>query len=45
MARDAERLNALLLDGLLPMQFTYDQVTIQPAEVLATLRHALAIAA
>ena len=27
MARDAERVNALLIDGYLPMQFTYDQVT------------------
>jgi hypothetical protein len=41
MARDAERLNALLLDGYVPMQFTYDQVTTRPAEVLAQTRAAL----
>ena len=30
MARDVERLNALVLDGFRPMQFTYDQVTADP---------------
>ncbi len=41
MARDAERLNALLLDGFVPFQFTYDQVTTQPATVVAQTRAAL----
>ena len=30
MARDAERLNALVIDGFTPFQFTYDQVVSQP---------------
>ena len=30
MARDAERLNALVLDGFTPYQFTYDQVVEPP---------------
>jgi hypothetical protein len=41
MARDAERTNALLLEGFVPMQFTYDHVTRQPAEVIAQTRTAL----
>lgn len=41
IARDTERLNALLLEGLVPMQFTYDQVTVQPAAVVTALRRAL----
>ena len=41
MARDAERLNALLIDGYVPMQFTYDQVTTRPADVVAQTRVAL----
>ena len=41
MARDAERLNVLLLDGLEPYQFTYDQVVSAPDEVIATSRAAL----
>jgi hypothetical protein len=42
MTRDAERLNALVLDGFRPIQFTYDQVTNEPDEVIATTRLALA---
>ncbi|MGH9133258.1 MAG: hypothetical protein ACRDZZ_04920 [Ilumatobacteraceae bacterium] len=41
MTRDAQRLNALILDGFWPIQFTYDQVTNEPVEVVATTRHAL----
>ena len=41
LARDAERLNALLLEGFLPMQFTYAQVTTDAAWVLSQTRLAL----
>lgn len=41
MARDTDRMNALLADGFRPFQFTYTQVVEQPAEVVATLRQAL----
>jgi hypothetical protein len=41
MASDAERLNALLLEGLVPFQFTYAQVVTQPDHVIATTRAAL----
>ena len=44
MTRDAERLNALLLDGYWPVQFTYDQVTNDPNYVVSTVRQALATA-
>jgi hypothetical protein len=42
MARDAERMNALVIGGFVPLQFTYDQVTTSPAEILAQTRAALA---
>ncbi len=42
MARDAERMNALMLDGFTPFQFTYDQVVSEPGAVVATVRLALA---
>lgn len=42
MSRDAERSNALMLDGYLPIQFTYRQVTELPGQVLTTTRSALA---
>jgi len=45
MSRDAERTNALLLDGLRPMQFTYEQVTAEERWVISQLRAALAVAA
>jgi len=38
---DAGRTNALLRNGYLPYQFTYDQVTASPAEVVATTAGAL----
>ena len=41
MTRDAERLNALLIEGLQPLQFTYRQVTSAPRLVVATTRTAL----
>lgn len=37
MRRDAERVNRLTLDGRLVLQFTYDQVTLGPQVVLATV--------
>ena len=37
MTRDAERVNRLQLDGRLVLQFTYDQVTLGPQVVLATV--------
>ena len=45
LQRDATRLNALLDQGLLPYQFTYDQVTGDPHGVVAQLRGALRRAA
>ena len=42
MTRDADRMNALLLEGLAPLQFTYRQVTCAPRQVVATTRSALA---
>jgi very-short-patch-repair endonuclease len=44
LARDAARVNALILDGFLPMQFTYDHVTLEPDWVLEQTRQALATA-
>ena len=38
MANDATRLNALVLAGKAPLQFTYDQVTLDEAMVLALVR-------
>lgn len=35
MSRDAERSNALVLAGHLPLQFTYEQVTTEPDRVIA----------
>jgi hypothetical protein len=34
-------MNALLIGGFVPLQFTYDQVTASPAEVLDQTRRAL----
>ena len=42
MTRDADRFNALLLEGLAPLQFTYRQVTTAPRQVIATTTTALA---
>ncbi len=44
MANDATRLNALVLAGKVPLQFTYDQVTLDEAMVLALVRRALGLA-
>jgi hypothetical protein len=41
MARDTVRMNALVLDGFAPMQFTYDQVTADPDWVIEQTRDAL----
>ena len=41
MARDTERMNALVLDGFKPLQFTYDQVTADPDSVIAHVLAAL----
>ena len=37
MTRDAQRLNALVLDGFTPYQFTYEQVVERPREFVGTL--------
>jgi hypothetical protein len=37
LTRDADRVNALILDGFRPFQFTYDQVVSTPAVVTGTL--------
>jgi hypothetical protein len=44
LTRDAERLNALVLEGLRPMQFSYEQVTNRPGWVADQTRRALGIA-
>jgi hypothetical protein len=41
LARDTERLNALVLDGFAPFQFTYEQVVGDVETVIATVRTAL----
>ena len=45
MRDDAERMNRLILDGFLPLQFTYQQVVQHPELVVATTLEALARAA
>ena len=45
MSRDAARLNALVLEGLRPIQFTYQQVTLEPEWVLDQVHAALGLAA
>ena len=42
LRRDTERMNALLRDGLLPYQFTYEQVVGDPDSVIDQTRVALA---
>ena len=39
---DAARANALVLDGYLPLQFTYTQVVGEPHVMIATIRTAFA---
>ena len=41
MRRDAERMNALVLDGFVPVQHTYEQVVDHADEVVVDLRRAL----
>lgn len=41
MARDADRINALLTDGYRPYQFTYAQVVSDPTAVIETVDTAL----
>jgi Transcriptional regulator, AbiEi antitoxin len=41
LARDVARMNALILDGFAPMQFTYVQVTAESAWVIDQVRSAL----
>lgn len=41
MSRDAARMNALLADGFLPFQFTYDQVVHSESDVVGTVCNAL----
>ena len=43
LQRDTERMNALLVDGFLPMQFTYEQVVTNPGEVVDGVRRALTV--
>jgi hypothetical protein len=42
LRRDAERMNALLADGLQPYQFAYEHVVETPEVVVGTTRSALA---
>jgi very-short-patch-repair endonuclease len=44
MQNDAERMNRMILDGLLPMQFTYTDVAGASATMMATISEALAAA-
>ena len=44
MSRDTARLNALIIDGFLPIQFTYNQVTLDPDGTIDTVRRTLAVA-
>ena len=41
-SRDVERINALVRDGMLPIQFTYDHVTLEEAWVVSEVRTTLA---
>lgn len=45
MSRDAARTNALLADGFLPFQFTYEQVVGSGGQVVVSVRSALLAAA
>src|SRR3954447_1194000 len=44
LRRDVDRMNALVLDGFLPLQFTTAQLIEEPAQIFATIRSALASA-
>ena len=41
MQRDAERLNALVLDGFLPLQITYEDIVERPAHITSTVTRAI----
>jgi very-short-patch-repair endonuclease len=41
LARDAERLNALVMSGKCPIQFTYEHVTLESDWVVGEVRTAL----
>ncbi len=41
LTRDTARMNALVLDGFSPLQFTYQHVTVEPDWVIAQTRRAL----
>lgn len=43
LSRDAERLNALVRRGMIPLQFTYDHVTLDEAWVVSEVVAALAL--
>jgi hypothetical protein len=43
LRRDAERINALVLDGFAPMQFTYEQVVDCPHQTVADLTQAFSV--
>jgi len=42
LRRDVERMNALVLDGFVPLQFTTAQLIEEPGQIFATIRVALA---
>ena len=44
LTNDAARADALVLEGLTPLQFTHDQVTCNENQVIAEVRTALAVA-
>ena len=44
MRTDAERYNALVIDGFMPLQFTYRHVVESPAEVVRQVELALPVA-
>jgi very-short-patch-repair endonuclease len=43
MNRDAARMNSLVAQGLMPYQFTYDQVIDSPDDVIDQVSAALAL--
>jgi hypothetical protein len=43
LRRDTERINALVLDGFAPMQFTYEQVVDTPDQAIGALARAFSV--
>ena len=43
MARDAQRLNALQLAGYVVLQFTYEQLALEPRHVVSEVAAALTL--